>query len=92
MTNSGCIAACEAKSYTLAGTEDGGQCFCGNTLTGGSTQIAETMCDMACEGDASQTCGGGWALSVWKKGVSAKRSSRHFHNHQVRNQEGAERH
>jgi hypothetical protein len=81
--NTDCTEACNAAGFSFAGTEYGGQCFCGNSLNGSSKED-ESTCNMPCEGDATQTCGGGWRLSVYSKSSSTKRSMRHFHNHQVR--------
>lgn len=72
VTNTKCTTYCGAKGFSLAGTEYGGQCFCGNELVG-SSSIAESMCNMACEGDGSQTCGGPNALSVYTTGSAKKR-------------------
>lgn len=80
-TNTKCVAYCGAKGFSMAGTEYGGQCFCGNELVG-SSKIAESECDMPCEGDATETCGGGMALSVYtSNSTTAKRSLRHMHRH-----------
>lgn len=82
VTNTKCVAYCDAKGYSMAGTEYGGQCFCANTLTSGSSQLDDGKCDMACEGDGSETCGGSLALSVYSKsGASKKRFNRHLHQH-----------
>ena len=77
VTSTGCVAYCAAKGFSNAGTEYGGQCFCGNALSG-SKVLAPSECSMKCEGDSSQICGGSLALSVYSKGGSARRS-RHSH-------------
>lgn len=69
--NTNCVAYCEAQSFSMAGTEYGGQCFCGNSMSQ-ETKLDDSKCAMPCEGDASQTCGGGMALSVYTKSTSAK--------------------
>ncbi|KAI8613060.1 hypothetical protein BC830DRAFT_1082947 [Chytriomyces sp. MP71] len=43
------------------------ECYCFKTLP--SQQLASSNCDMACSGDASQTCGGGWTLTVASNGA-----------------------
>ena len=48
----------------MAGTEYGGQCFCGNQLVG-SSKVDESKCSMPCDGIAGQICGGSSVLSVW---------------------------
>ncbi|KAK0610549.1 hypothetical protein B0T17DRAFT_117967 [Bombardia bombarda] len=64
MTNEKCIVFCNNQGFGLAGTEDAYQCFCGDFLVD-SWLLADSDCDSTCESDASSTCGGRWALSVW---------------------------
>jgi WSC domain len=70
VTTTGCVSYCDAAGYSIAGTEYAGQCFCGNALANASTKVADGKCNMACEGDASQLCGGGLVLTVYTKGSS----------------------
>lgn len=81
VSNSKCIAYCASAGFSIAGTEYGGQCFCGNSLS--EKDVAEeSACEMPCEGDASQMCGGSMALSVYSKSAGArKRGDGHFHRH-----------
>ena len=58
------VYSCAANGWTMAGTEYGGQCFCGNQLVG-SSKADEAKCNMPCDGNAGQTCGGSMVLSVW---------------------------
>ena len=83
VTNTKCVAYCSERGYSMAGTEYGGQCFCANTLTSGSSKLDDTKCDMPCEGDESETCGGSLALSVYSKGSSNVRRlyNRHLNKH-----------
>lgn len=83
VTNTKCVAYCSERGYSMAGTEYGGQCFCANTLTSGSSELDETKCDMPCEGGESETCGGSLALSVYSKSSSNARRlhNRHLHKH-----------
>ncbi|KAL3421235.1 WSC domain-containing protein [Phlyctema vagabunda] len=64
VTNTKCITYCAARGYSVAGTEYGGQCFCGNELKG-SSLLDDAKCNMACEGDAAETCGGSVSLTVY---------------------------
>ncbi|KAF8531664.1 hypothetical protein JB92DRAFT_2675225, partial [Gautieria morchelliformis] len=75
VTSTGCVAYCDGKGFRLAGTEFGGQCFCGNALVN-STLQPDSSCDMKCEGDASQICGGGLTLSVYSKNGIPRRHRR----------------
>lgn len=80
VTSTGCIAACESKGFTMAGTEYGQECYCGNSLVG-STQKDASVCNMNCQGDTSQVCGGRLALNVFQKSSTSKRRSRHVYKH-----------
>ncbi|KAG8167016.1 hypothetical protein KVR01_002705 [Diaporthe batatas] len=77
MTNEACIGFCQRQGFTLAGTEDGEQCFCGHVLIG-SALLRPTHCDTPCTGDLSNStvCGGPWALSVWGQGGIARQEPR----------------
>lgn len=63
LTNENCIAAATAAGWTYAGTQYGIECFGGNNLA--YTKLAETSCNMKCQGNPTQTCGGSWANSVF---------------------------
>jgi hypothetical protein len=90
VTNDKCIEHCKAAGFALAGTEYGGQCYCGDELVG-SKSLDDATCNMPCEGDAAQTCGGGWALSVYSASGEASlktrslaagdKMRRHVHKH-----------
>ncbi|PFH61687.1 hypothetical protein XA68_16570 [Ophiocordyceps unilateralis] len=96
VSNAKCVDYCRAAGHGLAGTEYGGQCYCGNDLFG-SKKLDEAQCDMTCEGDRSALCGGSWALSVYSRDgrasirttgasnnatvVATSKSRRHFHDH-----------
>jgi WSC domain len=83
-TTTGCVSYCNAQGYSIAGTEYGGQCFCDNSLASASTKVGDDKCNMACEGDGTQLCGGGLTLTVYTKGGSGawkekrERRSEHF--------------
>ncbi|KAL6832587.1 COOH terminal WSC domain-containing protein [Trichoderma camerunense] len=84
MTNDKCVANCVSKGFSIAATEYGGQCYCGNDLVG-SAKLADSQCSMACEGNSKEVCGGSWAISVYSKtgSVSMKAAKRaeHVHRH-----------
>lgn len=73
ITTSNCAAHCAEKGFSLAGTEYGGQCFCGNELNS-STKQADSDCNMACDGDSTQMCGGSLRLSVISSKVMSRRA------------------
>ncbi|KAF4631590.1 hypothetical protein G7Y89_g6540 [Cudoniella acicularis] len=62
-----CTSTCQGLGYVFAGMEYAGQCFCGNAFLngGGPAPDGETGCDMACSGNATETCGGPNRLSLW---------------------------
>lgn len=66
MTNDQCINFCHSKSFVIAGTKSGTQCFCGNDLLG-SVLVSNGRCNMTCTGDATEStiCGGPDTLSIW---------------------------
>jgi len=85
VTSTKCVDYCANRGFSIAGTEYGGQCFCGNELVG-SNKIDESACKLPCEGDNSEICGGGLALSVFQKTADTKKRSshkgrRHVHRH-----------
>lgn len=89
ISNERCVSHCKSAGFALAGTEYGGQCYCGNELVG-SEKLEDSACDMVCEGDASDKCGGSWALSVYSKDGEASlkgtKGRRHTHEHVKRHQ------
>lgn len=82
MSNEKCVSYCQNAGFAVAGTEYGGQCYCGNEIVG-SERLNDTSCDMACEDAASDVCGGGWALTVYSKDgeVDLKNAQRRRHMH-----------
>jgi hypothetical protein len=72
MTNEFCTNACSLAGYKYAGTEFGGECFCDNTIGGGSTgQVGDPVdsgCDFLCNGDSSEWCGGKGRLTLYVSG------------------------
>ncbi|KAF8970709.1 glycosyl hydrolase family 71-domain-containing protein [Flammula alnicola] len=68
MTPQLCQSLC--AGYLYAGTENGNQCFCGNTMTNNGasgTIVSSSNCQANCGGDSSKKCGGSWNLSVYTK-------------------------
>ena len=71
MTSSGCATYCDKRGFKYAGTENGGQCFCGNELK--MAQKADGgKCDVKCNGGKGEMCGGGGSLSVFVKGMGKR--------------------
>lgn len=84
MTSSGCVQYCSDKGFSYAGTENGGQCFCGNELIG-SQPASSSDCDKSCNGSNAEICGGSARLSLYTKSTSSRRKrSAHLRRHGVR--------
>ncbi|EJD47287.1 WSC-domain-containing protein, partial [Auricularia subglabra TFB-10046 SS5] len=62
-----CVDLCDSHGFILAGTEYSHECFCGNALLGQNTPEPAARCNMACEGNPSQVCGGNNAISLYSK-------------------------
>ena len=61
-----CLTECQRRGYTLAGTEYGDECYCGNEFVGsGGNKTSDAECDMPCQGDSTETCGEAWLLSMY---------------------------
>ncbi|KAF2740327.1 WSC-domain-containing protein [Polyplosphaeria fusca] len=63
ITGASCIAFCGAQGYPVAGTEYGGECWCGLTLP---PQLSDSGCDDVCTGTDGEDCGGSNRLSVYQ--------------------------
>ena len=65
LTTDDCLSTCEDKGFKFAGTEYGEQCFCGNDIP---TQIHfdDAQCTIACAGNATEKCGGFWAMNLFE--------------------------
>ncbi|VDI84333.1 Hypothetical predicted protein [Mytilus galloprovincialis] len=67
MTFELCYDKC--AKYSHFGLQATRQCFCGNSI--GDPTIypprPEDECNMACKGNTSQTCGGYWRMSVYRR-------------------------
>ncbi|KAF2495308.1 WSC-domain-containing protein [Lophium mytilinum] len=65
MTTQLCLNACGARGFPFAGTEFGGECYCGVVLGNGTVPAPTSDCDKTCNGDSTQTCGGAQRLSLY---------------------------
>ncbi|KAJ4304324.1 hypothetical protein N0V88_001937 [Collariella sp. IMI 366227] len=78
VSNTACVNYCASKGFAVAGTEYGGECYCGNSIST-AEKLDDKECAMKCKGDDKQTCGDDWALSVFAKGGQLKNEKRHAH-------------
>lgn len=76
ITSSNCVKHCDSIGKSIAGTENGGQCFCGNHLT--NSVAAPGKCNFPCVGNPKEKCGGSATLSIFKK-TAAHRVRRAHH-------------
>ncbi|KAK6600464.1 WSC domain-containing protein [Botrytis cinerea] len=62
-----CQSTCQTLGYVLAGAEYSGECYCANNIFngGGLASDGETGCNMPCNGNASEICGGSSRLSLY---------------------------
>ncbi|WVQ95055.1 hypothetical protein IAU59_002147 [Kwoniella sp. CBS 9459] len=58
ITPATCTNYCTLKGYGYAGTTQGNNCWCGNTLDTSKKLSSDSTCSTACSGDSSLTCGG----------------------------------
>ncbi|CAM9751708.1 unnamed protein product, partial [Sphacelaria rigidula] len=58
-----CAMVC--TGYAYFGTQFGNECFCGRT-SDDPDELGRATCNMSCAGDASETCGGRLAISVYE--------------------------
>jgi hypothetical protein len=68
MTIEKCLSACFTSEYTIAGVEYAGECWCDTQyrLGGGPAPDGDTQCNMPCNGNATQNCGGPNRLNVFE--------------------------
>ena len=61
-----CSTYCKSHGFHLAGVENSIECFCGNGLSGAIVTLQEDIkCTYQCPGNASEHCGGGWAVMIY---------------------------
>ncbi|KAM0328695.1 hypothetical protein ACHAQA_005108 [Verticillium albo-atrum] len=62
-----CVDACSVREYEYAGVQYGGECWCGNVITTGAVPTAIGECNMPCNGNGGEYCGGGSRLNVYQR-------------------------
>ena len=71
MDISTCQKYCFKKNYTYAGVEYGKECYCGNNINP-SVSKPSSECNVSCEGDSSQMCGGSCRIQIYKNSGTFK--------------------
>ncbi|KOS21655.1 WSC domain-containing protein 2 [Escovopsis weberi] len=64
MSKSVCINHCGSRGYRYAGTENGKECWCGDSMRDDAVGLPEAQCVTPCQG-LEGTCGGTWAVAVY---------------------------
>jgi hypothetical protein len=70
MTQEYCAQLCADAKMSMAGVEDGAQCFCGNALPASAKVVDIKNCSTKCSADRSQDCGGFGYAGVFKVSCS----------------------
>ncbi|KFY88681.1 hypothetical protein V498_06696 [Pseudogymnoascus sp. VKM F-4517 (FW-2822)] len=67
MTIELCLTACKGAGYKIAGLEYANQCYCGNAFVNGGAPAPDgnAKCNMPCDGNTAQMCGGPDRLNVY---------------------------
>ncbi|KAL8673984.1 MAG: hypothetical protein Q9168_001627 [Polycauliona sp. 1 TL-2023] len=80
ISSSNCVEHCDSIHAKYAGTENGGQCFCGNELVNSVSHPGK--CTSKCAGDDSEICGGSAHLSIYSlDGQVSMQKRRTHHRH-----------
>lgn len=65
MLTSVCVNHCLERGYTFAGTENGHECWCGETMRPDAQRLPDSSCQMPCHGNQGSICGGNMAISIF---------------------------
>ncbi|KAK4106791.1 WSC-domain-containing protein [Parathielavia hyrcaniae] len=65
LTTEKCLQACRDGGFPFAGTEFGGECYCGTVLANDTSAVPAGECDKPCNGNPAQTCGGSARLTLF---------------------------
>ncbi|OCK75205.1 WSC-domain-containing protein [Lepidopterella palustris CBS 459.81] len=66
LTTEECLSACGHEYYPLAATEYYGECYCGYMLQGGSAPADSSNCNLPCNGNQLEICGGANYLDLYE--------------------------
>ena len=72
MSVAACTSFCGGKGYSMAGLEDGNQCWCDNAMTvSNGAGVASGLCNMQCSSNGKDVCGGALGsmgyISIYQK-------------------------
>jgi hypothetical protein len=61
-----CTKSCADSGYSIAGMQNGNECWCGNNVQNYASKVVDMSCQWSCpSGDRSQICGGINRLSLY---------------------------
>ncbi|WWC86171.1 uncharacterized protein L201_001044 [Kwoniella dendrophila CBS 6074] len=66
MTIDKCLSYCEDAGFRYAGAEYGDECYCSNALPAGIQYQNDWNCNVVCDGNSTEACGGGYALELFE--------------------------
>ncbi|KAE9409012.1 WSC-domain-containing protein [Gymnopus androsaceus JB14] len=65
-----CTAGCQTAGFTIAGLEDGQECWCGNTLGNSSLHVDDDDCREICISNHDEYCGNANRLAIYEFAAS----------------------
>ncbi|KAF7897095.1 hypothetical protein EAF00_005323 [Botryotinia globosa] len=65
LTIEACLQACKEGGYAFAGVEYSQECYCGVVLGNGTAKVDESNCQMTCNGNTTELCGGAANLYLY---------------------------
>ena len=65
LTIEACLHACKEGGYAFAGVEYSKECYCGVVLGNGTAKVDESNCQMTCNGNTTELCGGAANLYLY---------------------------
>ncbi|TGO23411.1 hypothetical protein BPAE_0133g00090 [Botrytis paeoniae] len=65
LTIEACLHACKEGGYPFAGVEYSQECYCGVVLGNGTAKVDESNCQMTCNGNTTELCGGAANLYLY---------------------------
>ncbi|GJJ13871.1 hypothetical protein Clacol_008128 [Clathrus columnatus] len=68
MTQELCTEFCDSGDWIFSGVEFGQECYCGNVTLNGGANVTFSDCNIACVGNAEETCGGSSRLDFFWNG------------------------
>ncbi|KAL2127249.1 hypothetical protein VTI74DRAFT_11048 [Chaetomium olivicolor] len=72
-TGAGDASGGKTGSFKYAGLEYARECWCAQTLSSMSDKFPDSACNLPCEGNTTQACGGNLKITVYMAGAAAAR-------------------